>query len=63
MTAVQWWCSGVVLNRIFGSPSASPPRPPINAVPASAVAEQAQMKASLQAPSSQDLGGTVDQVA
>ena len=63
MTAVQWWCSGVVLNRIFGSPSSSPPRPPINAMPASAAAAQARAKASLQTPSSQDLGGTVDQVA
>ena len=32
MTAVKWWCSGVVLNRIFGAPTAppSPPRPPLS---------------------------------
>jgi hypothetical protein len=63
MTAVQWWCSGVVLNRIFGAPTSYLPRPPVNAVPSSAVAAEAQAKAALQAPSSQQVGGSVDQQA
>ena len=63
MTAVQWWCSGVVLNRIFGSSSSSPPRPPVDAVPAAAVAAQAQAKAGLQTASSSQAGGSVDQLA
>jgi hypothetical protein len=61
MTAVQWWCSGVVLNRIFSSASS---QCPLENAPASqnVAAGHDYVTQSVQAESSPPSGQEFDSV-
>jgi hypothetical protein len=63
MTAVQWWCSGVVLHNIFGQ-SSQGPRPPQGDATANSVSSgQGQPGQSAAATASRPSGATFDRTA
>jgi hypothetical protein len=62
MTAVQWWCSGVVLNRILRPSAAPPPRQNADVAAGDVASEQAGPSQNSQQPSSQQVGGSYDGV-
>ncbi|MGO8691446.1 MAG: hypothetical protein ACLQLG_17625 [Thermoguttaceae bacterium] len=62
MTAVQWWCSGAVLNTVFGA-SNPPPRPRDSDAAAKNAAAGQESGPSAAAAASQPSGATFDRVA
>ncbi len=58
MTMVQWWCSGVVLNRVFMAPRAAQGGPRAEPVPKPGAAGQSSAKST-----SPDTGKAMDLAA
>ncbi len=63
MTAVQWWCSGVVLNTDFGSSSSSPRPQALDPTLKDHAAGRGQLGQIAQAAGAQSVGQTFDRVA
>ena len=63
MTAVQWWCSGVVLNRVFQSPRGSQGGQNVATVPQKAAGNQGNTGNSPPQPTSPDTGKAMDLAA
>ena len=61
MTAVQWWCSGVVLNRIFSTSTQQ--HHSVGPMSENVASKQDDLKQSPQQPSSAFIGQAVDRVA
>jgi hypothetical protein len=61
MTAVQWWCSGVMLNRIFSSSTRR--HQGANPMSSNVASKQNGLRHTPQKPSSESIGRAMDRVA
>jgi hypothetical protein len=63
MTLVQWWCSGVVLNRIFTPSASSQQRPSTGRARENAASGQGDPGQNSQKPSPASIGRAFDRTA
>jgi hypothetical protein len=63
MTMVQFWLSGIMLDRLFTPRNSSPRRPCAGPANEDSASAQGQPQASPQTPASEPVGRVLDQVA